>query len=138
MNKPSCYNCQHAKVFKGTIGNYENPPEPDEVECMVEDVTSSLELLESMYDIMDWDSMFQKHTIEEELLAERCGHYKPRMIEQCACCKDPMNVPEYSWELWAWLEENVPVCSPECKATMEKRYTDYMMELGKIYGGGIL
>lgn len=103
--KPTCFDCITTKIYRGSAGSYYSPPEPDEAECLNEDVDNKL---------------FEENDYNEDDLPELCGHFNPRMIEKCYCCSKEMNVPEWSWKIWAGtLYDCVPVCSEECKHNVE-------------------
>jgi hypothetical protein len=105
--KPTCFDCITTKIYRGTAGDYYSPPEPDEAECLNEDVD---------------DKLFEENDYNEDDLPELCGQFQPKMIKKCGNkdCNKEMNVPEWSWKLWAaTMWNNIPVCSKQCKQKVE-------------------
>lgn len=63
-----------------------------------------------------FDQEFNEVSAEEKL-AHDCGQFRPIMIDKCGHCGKEMNVPEYTWELFADTEmDRIPCCSHLCQA----------------------
>jgi hypothetical protein len=108
--KPSCYHCKLAKIYNGSFGDYDNPPEPSEAECTCESIS------DNFFDEIDANT----HSTDNfyEVCADKCSHFDPHLVGTCKHCGKPINAPAYNWP-WFGSEyysgEPVPVCSKECK-----------------------
>jgi hypothetical protein len=115
--KPTCFDCVHALISPGTVGDYYNPPEPPMAECQNEEVD------EKLLEENEWD---------EKVMPSLCGHFKPRLIDKCHNCKKEINAPEWSWKLWAnTIWDYMPVCSEECKKIVEDATEKEIEEMTK-------
>lgn len=123
QKQPTCFDCIYAVITPGTVGNYLEPPDPAMAECKI-----ILEIYNKVFDIL-YEIAEEKEWNEDEL-PKFCGMFKPKLIEKCGNknCNKEINVPEWSWELWATtMWEYVPVCCEECKQEVE--YQDELKQL---------
>ena len=119
--KPTCFDCQLAKISKGYPDTRYEPGMPDMVEeCNAIDPDGKLEEI--------------KESVEyrENLLPELCGQFKPIMINKCEYCKKEINAPEWSWKIWAMtMYESIPICSEECKKIIEDETEKQIKEMNE-------
>ena len=107
---PSCFDCEEAEIDPGDPGCHTlpngDPGWPGEPASVV-----GCKFMGDEY----WEDEDNKGPED----ARTCSHFKPRMIEKCGVCKEPINQPAYYWNTMAPGEyESVPVCSHRCEVNL--------------------
>lgn len=127
--KPTCLDCQNVNLIKGFPATREEPGEDDMWDCKIATIRAEIgdETLMDLAEQLEWN---------EDILPEQCGCFKPEMIIHCENCTKEMNVPRWSWGIFAGtLLAEVPCCNEECKKVIEATVAQDIQEMkGKCLG----
>jgi hypothetical protein len=57
---------------------------------------------------------------DEKWMAKDCPYFTPHLIDSCSNCKQSINQPEYTWQLWvSGYFDKLPVCSEKCRTELQ-------------------
>lgn len=130
MSCPNCFECKNAEIFEGFPATYYEPGEPDIAECTLDDIEEDIEDIVNKFN--DGLKGYEGNFIEE-VIARHCGHFDPIIIKKCSVCGSEMNVPRWSWYIWAHTWDTAPACSQECKEKAEKEFDEKLKEEEEYY-----
>jgi hypothetical protein len=104
--KKTCAHCIHSRKIKDTITK-DFIVIPGRNECVNPRVRVNF---------------MEKYNWDEEILANECEYFEPKIIDKCSNCEKEIKKPEWSWDLWVEsIFGKFPVCSVNCKEILEEK-----------------